>query len=84
MVPSAPTGQESTHWPQNSQSRVSSKAGLIFVLNPRPIRFIAPTPWCSLQTLTHLPHRMQRFVFLSISGAASDSGSFFLSPVNLL
>ena len=84
MLPSAPTGQASMHWPQNSQSSVSSNAGLTLVSKPLPIRFIAPTPWWSMQTRTHLPQSMQRLGLRSTSGAAVLSGSCLRLALNRL
>ena len=57
----APVGQTTTHWPQLMQLDTfspSSKAVPIFAREPRPMKSMAPTPWISSQTRTHLPQRM--------------------------
>ncbi len=68
---SAPVGQMLTHWPQNSQSRSFSKGVETLAANPRPAMSIAPTPWISSHTRTHLPQRMHFSMSRSMKGFMS-------------
>ena len=81
----APVGQTSIQAPQNSHPDSIRETPLEVPIKLRPERLVkvnALSPRISLQTLTHLPQTIHRFISISHKGSLTSKGRFLLLYVN--
>ena len=79
----APVGHTRAHWPQYTHSltlRPTAKPGATLVLNPRPVKSIAPTPCTSWQTVTQRPQSTHLLGSRHSAGELMSTGCCLTAP----